>query len=203
MKRDEGLMLVTFSKTNASGAYGVCPADGKNIYLHRDADIKPLPGDTYLCRVETPMVICPTNYFAIPIQKMDLNAFMGMSEGNRKQVAEYYGRTHPELFGAQKPVQETEVAEAPEEKMQELDVKDKFVYLGNDTLASSYLTKSRYEVFRSYDGRHMAIIQNSEGEVECRGGRMVLSGLDSLMEGDVGREIKPAILQGRYYLTLA
>lgn len=202
---DAELTVVTFDKVNDRGAYGINICDGKPIYLHELAQVKPLLGDTYLCRVTTPAMYIPGYYFALPIQKLDLDAILKLSPEHLALISEYACEHHPEIFAPKgtlkvaEPVVETDI----QEKEKTADVKDKFVYMGENTLSSSLLTKCRYDVYRSYDGKHLAIIQNRAGEICCENGSLVLNGLDELMNDVAGTVVKHTTVQGRHYLTIA
>ena len=205
MNAETDITVVTFDRVNDKGAYGINPSDGKPIYLHELAEVKPLLGDTYMCRVTTPAMYVPAYYFALPVQKLDLNAILKLSPDTLALVSEYACKHHPELFVNKAPekVAEPEVKAEVQEKVKTTDNRDKFVYVGENTLSSSLLTKCRYDVYRSYDGKHLAIIQNRNGEICCESGSLLLNGLDEMMNGGAGTVVKHTTIQGRHYLTIA
>jgi len=166
--------LIRFNKMNSKGVCGIAE-DGHDVYMDSYSGIRPQFGDAWYCnliRKDT-----PTNHFYIanPVYKV---------EDRSGALVELSVQKNDEL-GSTADVPEEEsavVVETNESQEQFIPELSGFVAIGDDTIFSLRLTAARYNVYRSFNGEHLEIIPDVNGNIPCIRNSIALESLDDILD---------------------
>lgn len=173
--------VIIFDRWNALGSYGKCPEDGKNVYLHRDAYIKPSLRESYLCRLEPNCCgLFVKNYFAIPLELVPVDDAVGVGEPTMLDCAESADDEVKAVYSEEPdgviPVPECSTPPSLEKRV---------MYLGGNTLGSSFFVGEYCRLLRSMDGKILTIANGSSSGIPVKGNKVSADGIDTILGGGV------------------
>lgn len=186
--------LIRFDRINYKGICGIAD-DGHEVYMDTYSGIKPEMDDAWYCnliRKDT-----PDNYFYIanPVYKVEVkgNPLVDPSEPITR-ISESTADVPEEESAAI-----IDITQPQKEFVPELCG---FVAIGDDTIYSPGLTAARYTVYRSFNGEHLEIIPDPNGDVPCIRNSIALESLDDILDCEFPIRLDCVMKDDRILLNL-
>ena len=186
--------LIRFSKINHRGVCGIAD-DGHEVYMDSYSGIVPEFGDAWYCNLIRKETYDNHYYVANPVYKVK-------AKGNALVDIAATDTTESEST-ADAPEEESVVAivseESPVKFIPELAG---FIAIGDDTIYSPRLTAARYTVYRSFNGEHLEIIPDSNGNIPCIRNSISLESLDNILDCEFPIRLDWVMKEDRILLNL-
>ena len=184
--------LIRFDRENYKGICGTAD-DGHDVYMDFYSGIRPEMGDAWYCNLIRKDTKTNHFYIANPVYKVE-------------------ARSEP-LVDISVPDASESTADAPEKEtaiaIENSDTKDEFipelagfVAIGDDTIYSPRLTAARYTVYRSFNGEHLEIIPDAEGNIPCMRNSIALESLDDILDCEFPARLDCMMKEDRFLLNL-
>jgi hypothetical protein len=197
--------IVDFNQVRNGRVCGVA-RNGYEIYVHPQSEKRPRFGDVWYCLLDRKQAFGVSFYVAYPMRKLITGK--GPEDGIPDDPFEDQWAEDEEAGDDEMDEEFGEPWEHQEDLAEEAEGTPAepagFLAIGDDTLYSPDLKPGNYMVFRSFNGKHLEIIRDDDGDVPCYEDSISLELLDAAL----GCKRLPALLEceiegDRFLLKLA
>lgn len=186
-----GERIVRFEEENGR-LVGKMEGDPAPVFVEEGTPVQ--SGETWVCRISE----SDRGYLAVPLEKLQ-DEFAKDDEDESVQNTEdlhedeeYRILEEPRVKRARGPFgRAIKVVRHGRRIFMDEEDEDGFVcYEGKNRLSSNLLDDPMYMVYRSLDGNVLQLVPCEEGGARCVGGWICIDGLDGMVRGDVGCQLR-------------
>ena len=186
-----GERIVSFEEEDGR-LVGRMEGDPALVFVEEGTSVQ--PGETWVCRVSE----SDSGYLAVPLEKlqdefsMDEEDDPAQDDEDSQDEEEYRIQEEPRVKRTRSPFgRATRVVRLGRHPFIDEEEEDGFVgYEGKNRLSSNLLDDPMYMVYRSLDGNVLQLVPCEEGGTRCVGGWIWIDGLDGMVRGDAGCQLR-------------